>query len=223
MNISICKKETMVSNQHLEYLRTLITELNTNQIPGAIVECGVWKGGCSMWMIHCQKEYAMNREIFLYDTFDGMTFPSSDKDAIEAKNIFNSVDQKLYKRDYDKWHNENKWAYAPLDLVKTNIEKVEYDTSLIRYVKGDILETLNETVPDTISIVRLDTDWYESTKKELDILFPKVSKGGYIIIDDYYSWLGSKIATDEFLSVYRDKVEIMNMNYTGSVMVFKKI
>ena len=81
----------------------------------------------------------------------------------------------------------------------------------------------NETVPDTISIVRLDTDWYESTKKELDILFPKVSKGGYIIIDDYYSWLGSKIATDEFLSVYRDKVEIMNMNYTGSVMVFKKI
>ena len=159
----------------------------------------------------------------MYDTYDGMTFPSSDKDAVEAKNIFNRVDQGLYKRDYDSWHGEKKWAYAPLDLVKANIESVGYDNDLINYVKGDVLQTLNETVPESISVARLDTDWYESTKKELEVLFPKVSKGGYIIIDDYYSWLGSKVATDEFLEKIRNRVEILSVNITGQVMVLKKI
>lgn len=212
----------MVSDQHLKYLATLLNELNANEIPGAIVECGVWKGGCSMWMLHCQKASAIKREVFLYDTYDGMTFPSSDKDAVEAKNIFNRVDQGLYKRDYDSWHGEKKWAYAPLDLVKANIESVGYDSDLIHYVKGDVLQTLNETVPESICVARLDTDWYESTKKELEVLFPKVSKGGYIIVDDYYSWLGSKIATDEFLEK-NPKVEILSVNITGQVMVLKKI
>lgn len=222
MDISLCKKHTMVSDQHLKYLATLLNELNANEIPGAIVECGVWKGGCSMWMLHCQKASAIKREVFLYDTYDGMTFPSSDKDAVEAKNIFNRVDQGLYKRDYDSWHGEKKWAYAPLDLVKANIESVGYDSDLIHYVKGDVLQTLNETVPESICVARLDTDWYESTKKELEVLFPKVSKGGYIIVDDYYSWLGSKIATDEFLEK-NPKVEILSVNITGQVMVLKKI
>jgi O-methyltransferase len=212
----------MVSVRHLEYLATRISELNEKGIPGALVECGVWKGGCSMWMLHCQKGHSMTRKMFLYDTFEGMTSPSSQKDAQEAKNIFDRIEKGEYKRDYDKWHIETKWAYAPIDLVKRNIESVGYDPSLIEYVKGDVLETLQKTVPDSIAVLRLDTDWYESTKKELEILVPKVSKGGYIIVDDYYAWLGSKVATDEFLKL-NTNVEIQTRDNTGGVLVLKKI
>jgi hypothetical protein len=160
--------------------------------------------------------------MYLYDTFEGMTFPSSQKDAQEAKTIFDRIEKGEYKRDYDKWHIETKWAYAPLDLVKKNIESVGYDSSLIQYVKGDVLETLKNTVPDSIAVLRLDTDWYESTKKELEILVPKVSKGGYIIVDDYYAWLGSKLATDEFLKINKN-LEIQTRDNTGGVLVLKKI
>ena len=217
-----CKTQTMVSIRHLEYLETRIREINQNAIPGALVECGVWKGGCSMWMLYSQKQHSMTRKMYLYDTFDGMTFPSSQKDAQEAKNIFDRIEKGEYKRDYDKWHIESKWAYAPIDLVKKNIETVGYDPSLIEYVKGDVLETLRTTVPDSIAILRLDTDWYESTKKELEILVPKVSKGGYIIVDDYYAWLGSKVATDEFLKI-NTNLEIQTRHNTGGVLVLKKI
>lgn len=220
--MEVCKQNTMVSNQHLRYLQAIIKEVNDADISGDIVECGVWKGGCSMWMMQCQKEYNMHRNFYLYDTFDGMTFPDNDKDDKKAVEIYNNITQGVYERDYDKWHKENKWAFAPIDLVKKNIELTLYDESKINYVVGDVCTTLNTTVPFSISILRLDTDWYSSTKKELDILFPLVVKNGYIIIDDYYAWKGSRIATDEFLEVNKDKVTIVNASITGSVFVFRK-
>ena len=220
--MEVCKQNTMVSNQHLRYLQAIIKEVNDADISGDIVECGVWKGGCSMWMMLCQKEYNMHRNFYLYDTFDGMTFPDNDKDDKKAVEIYNNITQGVYERDYDKWHKENKWAFAPIDLVKKNIELTLYDESKINYVVGDVCTTLDTTVPLEISILRLDTDWYSSTKKELDILFPLVVKNGYIIIDDYYAWKGSRIATDEFLEVNKDKVTIVNASITGSVFVFRK-
>jgi len=211
----------MVSEKHLQYLSEIIDEVNVTGIAGAIVECGVWKGGCSMWMTACQKRHSMNRQIFLYDTFEGMTFPSSDKDADEAKAIYTQINANTYRRGYDGWHTENKWAYAPLDMVKENIDMVGYDESQISFVKGDVLVTLNETIPKEISILRLDTDWYDSTKKELDILFPLVSAGGYIIVDDYYAWKGSRVATDEFLVVNGAAVTRVNTD-TGGIFVLRK-
>ena len=218
-----CKKNTMVSVSHLQYLSILVEEMNTNRIGGAIVECGVWKGGCMMWMIRCQSYSDKEREFYLYDTFDGMTFPGSSKDAEEAQRIYKNIESSSYKRDYDKWHDTNKWAYAPIDLVKKNIEMIDYDASKIHYVKGDVLETLetNEK-PPCISILRLDTDWYESTKKELEVLYPLVSPGGYIIVDDYYAWKGSRVATDEFLANHMDEVYVIPANETVGVFVMKK-
>ena len=90
--------------------------------------------------------------------------------------------------------------YAPKLFVKDVMNKIPYNKNNISYIEGDICETLNDNnnIPDAIALLRLDTDWYESTKKELDVLFPKVTKGGYVIVDDYYTWQGAKIATDEF-------------------------
>lgn len=221
----ICKKNTMVPQAHLIYLEKLIAELNKNNVPGALVECGVYKGGCVMWMAHCQKKDHMNRSIYLYDTFEGMTFPGSDKDDPQARKIWSETQANMYHRDYDKWHGQNKWAYCPLDMVKDNMTLVNYTPSKIRYVVGDVCQTLNkaENQPDQIAILRLDTDWYESTKKEIDVLFPRLSVNGYLIVDDYYAWKGSKTATDEFLSVNKGNVQIIDKSTTGNIMVIKKL
>jgi hypothetical protein len=219
--MDVCVSETMVSKSHLAYLETVIDEVA--HLEGAIVECGVWKGGCCMWMMLCQKKHGTSREFFLYDTFDGMTFPGNPNDAAEAQAIFNRIQDGAYKRPYDSWHTEKKWAYAPIDLVKANIGKVGYEPSKIQYVKGDINSTLDSTVPSAISILRLDTDWYDSTKKELDVLFPLVVKGGYVVVDDYYAWKGAKVATDEFLSKNGAAVSIIDRGRTGGIMVLKKL
>jgi hypothetical protein len=216
-----CLQQTMCGREHLVYLENIIDEINHNDILGSIVECGLWKGGCSMYMMICQKKYGMNRDFYLYDTFDGMTFPNKDKDEQEAFDVYNSVINETYKRDYDKWDNEKKWAFAPIEIVKNNINLTEYDETKITYVKGDVCETLNKTVPSEISILRLDTDFYDSTKKELDVLFPQVTKNGYIIIDDYYSWQGSRLATDEFLNENKDKISIVD-TIAGGPLVFRK-
>ena len=217
-----CKQNTMVSEHHFVFLDSIIQEVNEARMPGDIVECGVWKGGCSMWMMTCQKKYDMNRDFYLYDTFDGMTFPDSDKDAKEAVETYTKIKDGVYGRPYDKWHKQNKWAYAPLDIVKNNIASTQYDESKIHYVVGDVCETLATVVPEQISILRLDTDWYSSTKKELEVLFPHVIKGGYIIVDDYYSWKGSRTATDEFLAVNKDAVTTVNTPRTGGIFTLKK-
>jgi hypothetical protein len=221
-----CLQNTMCCREHLIFLQNIIDYINDNDILGSIVECGVWKGGCSMYMMICQKKYGMNRDFYLYDTFDGMTFPNKDKDEEEAFDVYNSVNNSTYKRDYDKWHNENKWAFAPIEMVKNNINLTKYDETKITYVKGDVCETLNKTVPSEISILRLDTDFYDSTKKELDVLFPKVTKNGFIIIDDYYSWQGSRLATDEFINENKDKILFIDTcdidTCEGGPLVFRK-
>jgi hypothetical protein len=219
----LCQKQTMVSPGHLTFLKNIIDGVNHDNIDGDIVECGVWKGGCSMWMAYCQKQHNMKRNILLYDTFEGMTYPSSDKDAVEARETFDKIANNLCRRDYDLWHDTNKWAYAPIELVKSNMLLVGYDQHHVSLVKGDVLETLDAKPPKSISIVRLDTDWYDSTKKEFDVLFPLVSIGGYIIVDDYWAWKGAKDATDEFLIENGHNVVKLDPNFTGNILVLKKI
>jgi len=128
----------------------------------------------------------------MYDTYEGMVIPDSNKDDPKALDLYNKINNNEYKRNYDNWHNENKWAYAPIEFVKENMNKANYDNNKIKYIKGDVCETLNDinNLPENISILRLDTDWYTSTKMELDILFPRVTINGFIVIDDYYAWSG---------------------------------
>ena len=214
---------TMVPRAHLTFLQRVLGELNTAGVVGDVVECGVWKGGCCMWMMHCQKAHNTDRTFYLYDTFDGMTFPDSDKDADEAKSLFDKIVQGAYTRPYDAWHGEKKWAYAPIDLVKRNVGAVGYAAEHIVYVDGDVRETLLRTTPAKIALLRLDTDWYESTRAELDTLYPKVVSGGYIVIDDYYAWQGSRVATDEFLAAHSDEVTTIDSAETGGVKVLRKL
>ena len=122
-----------------------------------------------------------------------MTEPS-EYDQYLNKNIkYTPADR--YKKDGNKWMN------APLEMVKKNILKYLNEIDHIKFIKGDVRETLTikKNLPEKISLLRLDTDFYESTKKELEILYPKLVRGGILIIDDYGFFSGSKKAVDEFL------------------------
>jgi O-methyltransferase len=204
--INECNKYTMVGKGHLNVLSGIISTLNKNKINGSLVECGIWKGGCIAWMTYCQSRFNAERKIYLYDTFKGMTEPKNEKNGTKSQLYYDEITNNKRCAPWDKWHGENRWAYAPKLFVKDVMDKIPYNKNNISYIEGDICETLNDNnnIPDDIALLRLDTDWYESTKKELDVLFPKVTKGGYVIVDDYYTWQGAKIATDEFLKKNRN-------------------
>lgn len=133
------------------------------------------------------------RKIYLYDTYEGMAEPSEfDKTEGNTINV------------QEKWKNNvsseggNNWMRFTLETVKENMQKTGFSESQIVYVKGMVEDTVPQTIPSEISLLRLDTDFYESTKHELEHLYPLLSKGGVLLLDDYGSWLGAKKAVDEY-------------------------
>lgn len=162
-------------------------------------------------MTYYQSKYNDKRKIYLYDTFQGMTDPVHEKNGTKSQQYYKEISENKRNTPWDQWHGENKWAYAPKEFVENIMNKVTYNKNNIFYIEGDICNTLDNSIniPYDIALLRLDTDWYESTKKELDFLFPKVTVGGYIIVDDYYTWQGAKIATDEFLKNNNKNIEMI--------------
>jgi len=193
--IELCKKYSMITTERFLNNINSVKLVEKNNIQGDIVEIGVWKGGSMLSMILAS---STEREFYLYDTFEGMTEPTVlDKDYknVQASDILNKPSIK---------------CLSTLDEVKKNIYTHVKDKK-IHFIKGDIL--LNKTFPSKIAVLRLDTDWYESTKYELEIFYPLVSEGGVVIIDDYGHWEGCKIAVDEFI---KDRnINLIKIDYTG--------
>ena len=203
-NFTMTRPERIVS---LIRATQYITDRN---IKGDIVECGVWKGGSIMTVLHTLNLKKDNsRNIFLYDTFEGMTEPK------EVDNSFRGDSAKdMY---YDKQGN---WCFSSLNEVKNNIGVMEYPSDKIFYIKGKVEETIPKIkIPETIALLRLDTDWYESTLHELEYLFPRLVKGGIVIIDDYGHWSGCKKAVDEYLEKNNISLFLSRVDYTCRIGV----
>jgi O-methyltransferase len=165
------------------------------EIKGDFVECGVWRGGNSIIAADVFRNLASRSGVWLFDTFSGMTAPTDADVNIRGE----SADEK-YAQSIRDDHNE--WCYAPLEEVQANFSKVGLLTERVKFVKGDVAKTLSASteMPEVISVLRLDTDWYESTKAELETLYPKLTIGGVLIIDDYGHWGGSRKAVDEYFA-----------------------
>jgi O-methyltransferase len=163
-------------------------------VPGAIVESGVWRGGsmqaAALTLLGCGDT---ERELHLFDTFEGMPPPSDAdvrlKDGRAAKEIMEESER-----------DTRIWAIAGLDDVKEGMAETGYPSEKIFYHQGRVEETIPDQAPDQIALLRLDTDWYESTRHELSHLYNRLSPGGILIIDDYLYWEGSRRATDEWLA-----------------------
>lgn len=178
-------------------------------VPGDLVECGVWKGGSSMVMALTLIEMnELNRDIYLYDTFEGMSRPS-EKDV----DYYNNTAERIWVPELKEDHNA--WYCCPLEEVRRNLSSTGYPQDKLKFVKGNVEDTLLSTVPDKIAILRLDTDWYESTLEELKHLFPRISPGGVLLVDDYGHWKGSKAAVDNYLKENHIHMLLQRIDYAA--------
>ena len=205
---------TMTSPERIVSLIRAIEYINKNKIKGDIVECGVWKGGsigvCLLTLIKLNK---IDTKIWLYDTFEGMNDPTEFDLDINGS----LASERMKNEDSEtSWL----WAKAELESVKENIKSYGYPNEKINFIKGVVEKTLlTSNIPEKISLLRLDTDWYESTKIELEVLYPRLVSGGVLIIDDYGHWGGCRRAVDDFFEAMEFKPFFNRIDYTGRIII----
>lgn len=177
----------------LYHLYQSVRYLETAAVQGAFVECGVWKGGSAMMMAYALNKDHREREIWLYDTFDGMSEPGSEDVDFRGDSAAN-----LLKEQPKDPEQKNIWCVSALEEVRKNMQSTGFPEEKTRYVKGKVEDTIPAEIPEKIALLRLDTDWYGSTHHELKHLYPRLVKGGVLIIDDYGHWKGARKAVDEY-------------------------
>jgi hypothetical protein len=212
---AFCKPYTMTSVERMYALYKGVEYVVKNNIPGDFVECGVWKGGSSMLIAKTLQKFGVtDRTIWMYDTYEGMSEPTeNDKDiaGIDANDLL----QKASKED-----QASVWCFSSLDEVKNNLKLTNYPDNNIHFIKGKVEDTIPESIPNGyIALLRLDTDWYESTKHELIHLFPLLVKSGVLIIDDYGHWVGAKKAVDEYIQQNGITLFLAKVDYSGRMAI----
>lgn len=167
-----------------------------NNIPGDLVECGVWWGRHTMVMsLTLQQMDMVERNLYLYDTFAGMTEPG-DYDAKWSRGMTAEANIERWREFQRETHNER--CFCPIEQVRENVFSTGYPERLYHFVQGDVMKTIPNDNHEQIALLRLDTDWYELTKNELEHFYDLIPIGGVLSIDDYGSWEGCRKAVDEF-------------------------
>ena len=210
-----CQPYTMTSKARMQGLYRAVKYVVERNISGDIVECGVWQGGSSMLAAIALLEFGEpQRSLYLYDTFEGMTEPT-EHDVDYKGNVARELLDAEQNRDDGQ---DNVWAYASLDIVKRNLQSTGFTEDQLTFIKGPVEETIPNTMPEQISILRLDTDWHASTYHELVHLYPRLSSGGVLIIDDYGHWKGAREAVDQY---FKENAAILlhPLDYTGRIGV----
>ncbi len=203
---------TMTTPERIESCIGAVEYVVRNRLPGAVVECGVWRGGSAMAMALTLMRLAeTERPLYLFDTFEGMTAPTgADVDVTGS-----AAADRLATADRD----ESIWAYAPLEQVRQAMLGTGYPADRIHLVAGRVEETLPAAAPEQISVLRLDTDWYESTKHCLIHLFPRLVRGGVLLLDDYGFWRGARRAVDEYIAEHSLPLLLHRVDSTGRAAV----
>ena len=205
---------TMTSPERVFSLCEAVNYIVDKNIQGDIVECGVWKGGSMMavaeTLLHAGDT---SRNLHLFDTFEGMPPPTTNDMDLAGMTAANLL------KNSDKEKDESVWCRATLDVVKEALSSTGYPDEKIHFIKGMVEQTIPNFVPDKIALLRLDTDWYESTKHEIEHLFPRLVKGGVLIIDDYGHWQGARKAVDEYLEKNDVKILLNRIDYSGRIAV----
>lgn len=206
----VCKKYSMTPKERMYSLYLAVKYIIQSDIPGDFVECGVWAGGSSMLVALTLNEMnCTNRRIWLYDTFEGMTKPT--------KEDITTFNKEHVGKTYEAQKKFGGWCAVNINLVKNNLNLTKYPIKNIEFVKGKVEDTIPKRSPKKIALLRLDTDWYDSTKHELKYLFPILSKKGVLLIDDYGHFDGARKATDEFFK--RKNILLNRIDYSARIGV----
>ena len=206
---------TMTSWQRLYSLHSAVRYLINANIPGDFVECGVWRGGSMMMAALTLISLGRtDRHLYLFDTFEGLPRPDKTLDV----DVWGNSGLEGWKQ-HRKTDQSSNWAYASLEEVRSNMESTGYPMDKVFFVKGMVEETLPAKAPDKIAMLRLDTDWYSSTKHELEQLYPRLSSKGILILDDYGHFLGARKATDEYMGALETQPLLNRVDYAGRIAV----
>lgn len=204
-----CREYTMTSPERLYALYKAAEYISAVGIRGDVLECGVWRGGSSMMAaLAFSRSGASDRRFFLYDTFSGMSEPTVEDGQVAHR--------EWAKRERQEF---NTWCYSPVEEVRRNMRATGLPDAAVVLVKGKVEDTLPETAPGEIALLRLDTDWYESTKHTLEHLFPRLTEGGVLIVDDYGYWEGARRAVDEYMTSHGIPSLLHRVDRTGRVAV----
>lgn len=207
-----CSDYTMTSRERMYSVFQAARYAARARVPGDVVECGVWRGGSSMMAALTLATESDERRFWLYDTYEGMPEPTAE-------------DYGLHGQDpHSEWARNqrgeiNEWCYAPLDEVRRNMSGAGVPAERLELVVGKVENTIPETMPDQIALLRLDTDWYESTYHELVHLYPRLSPGGVLILDDYGHWGGVRGAVDRYLREQGIELLLGRVDYAGRMAV----
>jgi hypothetical protein len=197
---------TMTGADKVYALIQAVRYVTRHRIPGDVVECGVWRGGSMQ--AAARTLLAMNdtsRDLHLFDTFEGMPAPS-ERDVRRSDE--RTAEELLAEEERER---SLVWAVATLEDVREGFAQIPYPSERIHFVKGRVEDTIPGHAPERISILRLDTDWYESTRHELEHLYPRLSPGGVLMLDDYGYWEGAREAVDEFLEQTGERLLLVRM------------
>jgi hypothetical protein len=190
-----CRPYTMTSIERLYGLYKCIEYVVTAEIPGDLAEFGVWRGGSCMLIAETLRQLgSIDRRILMFDTFAGHPRPDAERDVDIWEN-----------RAIDDWRRETKegtvtWGAASLQEVRANLASTGYPSENLVFVEGLVEETAASHRPERLALLRLDTDWYESTRVALEEFFPRLEVGGVLIVDDYGHYKGQQQAVDEYFA-----------------------
>ena len=206
---------TMTSPERVAALVEAVRYVVANEIPGDFIECGVWRGGSSMAAALALKELGdESRELWLYDTYEGMSAPTDEDVDVAGQ----SADTKFSQRQLTD--DSSEWCRSPIDDVRQNLESTGYPAEKVHFIKGKVQDTIPGTMPSgPVAILRLDTDWYESTRHEMQHLYPALVKNGVLILDDYGYWQGARKAVDEYFATHNIRPLMGRVDFAGRAIL----
>lgn len=190
---------TMIGRKRLENIQFCAEEIIKNNIDGDFIEAGVWRGGATIFMKAIINAYDLDKKVFVADSFEGLPKPD------------------INKYPADKGDEEYKWDYLKISLeeVKNNFIRFGLLDENVIFLKGWFKDTLFTDKIQKLSLVRIDGDMYESTWDALNALYPKVEKGGFIIIDDYFVNESCSKAVKDYFSKKHLSHELIKIDWTG--------
>jgi hypothetical protein len=210
------RRHTLSSPQRLAALCDSVEYLVRKGIEGDLVECGVWRGGSMMAAaITLQRLGDTERDLYLFDTFAGMPQPTE----ADRRSPYDGYDPHKRWQRQGEGAGSSTWAAVPVERVREAMTDTGYPADKVHLVPGLVEDTLPGRAPDNIAMLRLDTDWYASTKHELEQLYPRLQPGGVLIIDDYGHYAGARRAVDEYFSEIGEVLLLNRIDYTGRIAI----
>jgi O-methyltransferase len=208
------RRDTLTTAPRIAALCDSVDYVVRAGIEGAVVECGVWRGGSMMaaalTLIGLEEA---ERDLYLFDTYSGMPEPGGE----DVASPYDGYSPRKRWRRHARFGRE--WAAAPVDEVRRRLEGTGYPPERLHLVAGMVEDTLPDQAPERIALLRLDTDWYASTKHELEQLYPRLAEGGVLIVDDYGHYEGARRAVDEYFRAAGEPVLLNRIDFSGRLVI----